>query len=201
MEIKREKAANILAALLFILLAAFILNAGRSEPPNLARPVILPRTENAQVQETALDSQASFPPQEIGGFHLSEHKSGGGVLAELKEMHGKSEKVEIIKEGHFLGYSSKEGGSMSAWIGKIDSEEGAKMLTALMTQKIRNSSKFSLKEERFGNVAVYNLQGLGFDENYYYSLGNKTVWIGVSNIKNLNASKLIEELNSQIVKF
>jgi|GEM_PF-6514922 len=199
MEIKREKAANILAALLFILLAAFILNAGRSELPNLAKPVILPRTENAQVLETALESQASFPPQEIDGLHLSEHKSGGDVIAELKTMHGGSEIG--IKEGHFLVYSSKEGGSMAAWIGKIDSEEGAKMLISLMTQRIRNSSKFSLKEDKLGNVIVYNLQGLGFEENYYYSLGNKTIWIGVSNIKDLNASKLIETFNSQIVKF
>jgi len=199
MEIKREKIATILAAFFFILLAAFILNAGRSEPPNLARPVILPRTENAQVQETALESQASFPPQEIDGFHLSEHKSGGDVIAELKTMHGGSGKVEI-KDGHFLRYSGKDGGSAAAWIGIVDGEEGAKMLIALMTQKIKNSSKFSLQEMTFNSITVYNLKGLGFDENYYYSFEDKTVWIGLSGIQNLGAGKVIEEFNSQIGK-
>lgn len=193
MKLEKNKAANILAAIVFLILAGIIIYSGFAKPaPGAPIKTVIQKTASAPFQ--------SFPPQEINGLSLLEHKTGSDVIAELKVMHGGSENVKI-NDAHFLKYAGKEGGSAATWIGITDTEEGARMLTTLMTQRIKNSSKFSLQEMTLGSTTVYNLKGLGFEENYYYSIGSKTVWIGVSGLSNLDVSKLIEELNLQIVKF
>lgn len=191
MTIEKQKVANVLAVLTFFIFLGIFLYAEGSNRNTLEFSPVLPMNNSLPILETT-PSMTSFPPEEILGIPLMDHESGADVIAELKIMHGGSEKVEI-EDAHRLKYETREGRSIIIWIGITNRESGGEELSALMTSRIKSSPRFYLREDRVGNFTVYNLRGLGFEENYYYGAGNKILWIGTNNIQNMNATNLIED--------
>lgn len=114
-------------------------------------------------------------PREVEGIPLVELQSGQEALKSINRLHGTS--IEVV-DGYVATYQ-KGAEKVQVWISRAASEEKARELVEIMTQKMQDNPVFE-KPERFDikGRTFYFTTGAGM-QNYYWAQGTDVYWVGV----------------------
>lgn len=119
-------------------------------------------------------SSRTVMPRQLAGLNLVKLTEGEEAKAAINQLHGTSIK---IKDGYIAMYQGTSGRAM-LWVSISKSEEEARQLLDLMTEKIRDGTEFfkNLKSFTAGKFRIYSVEG-GGQTHFYYGISNKTIWL------------------------
>lgn len=143
----------------------------------------------------------AFPPH-VAGLSLVEQKTGSEAMKSVSQMHGLD--VGLV-DGEIATYAGTGGGGQQRviiWVGRAKGATEAESLLVLMRDRMTaNPGAFSKPQAFQIKDTVYYYASGGGMTNYFYQLGDRVVWVGLTGVNEAGALEEIVQVIRQIYLF